>query len=55
MRQMGIGVFALGLISFVSAGFFTGEETGDILWRIGVAAMLVDLVALKLWSSAKGS
>jgi hypothetical protein len=53
MRQVQIGVFALGLASFVAAAFFTGEQMGDTLWRVGVATTLLDIVFMKLWPSTK--
>lgn len=53
LRQVEFGVFSLGLASFVAAAFFIGQETGDALWRIGVAAMLLDIVFMKLWPSTK--
>jgi len=53
MRQAQVGIFALGLASFLVAVFFMGQTMGDILWRAGVAAMLVDMVSMKLWSSPK--
>ena len=53
MRKVQIGIFILGVVFFLAAGFFTGEETGDTLWRIGTATMLIDIVFMKLWPSAK--
>jgi hypothetical protein len=55
MRQIQIVVFVLGLISFPAALFFIGQETGDTLWRVGVAGMLVDLVLMKAWPTARRS
>jgi hypothetical protein len=51
MRQVQIGIFTLGVISFVAAVLFIGDDTGDVLWRFGVCTMLVDLVLVKLWPS----
>ena len=53
MRQIQIGVFIIGLVSFLAAIFFIGQDLGDTLWRAGVAAILVDLAAVKLWSATK--
>ena len=53
MRQTQIGVFVLGVVSFLAAAFFIGEDTADTLWRIGVAATLIDMVFVRLWPSAK--
>lgn len=53
MRTAQIGIFILGLVSFLAASFFTGEDTGETLWKTGMAAMLVDIVFMKLWPSMK--
>jgi hypothetical protein len=53
MRQAQIGVFILGLVSFLAAAFFLGQLMGDSLWRIGVAAMITDIVFMKLWPLPK--
>lgn len=51
MRAIHIGLFVLGVLAFVAALFAAGSELGDILWRGGVAVLLLDLVAMKLWPS----
>ena len=53
MRQAHIGVFILGLVSFLASAFFIGQQTGDTLWRVGAAAMITDIVLMKLWPSSK--
>lgn len=53
MRQVQIGIFAIGLVSFVASAFFVGGEMGDTLWRTGVAAMLLDMVFMRLWPALK--
>jgi hypothetical protein len=53
MRQIQIGVFIVGLVSFLAALFFIGQDLGDTLWRVGVAAMLVDIAAVRLWPLVK--
>jgi hypothetical protein len=53
MRIVQVGVFALGVVSFLSAAFFIGDQMGDTLYRVGVAAMLIDLVCMKLQPYAK--
>jgi hypothetical protein len=53
MRRIQMGVFGLGIASFLAAAFFVGDETGDTLWRVGVAAMLIDIVFSKLWQPTK--
>ena len=49
MRILQIGIFILGILSFLSALFFIGQVMGDVLWRVGISALLVDLVYIKLW------
>ncbi len=51
MKVMQVGLFVVGLLAFVGALFAAGSELGDILWRAGVAVLLLDLVAMKLWPS----
>lgn len=53
MRSLQIILFVIGLLAFVSAIFFIGAETGETLWRTGVAALLVDVVCLMLWPSSR--
>jgi len=49
MRQLQVGIFVLALAAFIIALFFIGSDTGDALWRAGVAGLLLDIVAIKLW------
>ncbi len=53
MRQAQNGIFILGVISFLAAAAFMGEDTGDTLWRAGIAAMLIDIVFIKLWPGTR--
>lgn len=53
MRILQVVIFIFGVLAFFAAAFFTGQEAGDTLWRVGVAAMLVDLACTTLWPSAK--
>ena len=55
MRILQVVIFALGVLSFVAAVLFVGQEMGDVLWRVGVAALLVDLLCIKLWPSTKSA
>jgi hypothetical protein len=52
MRTLQVVVFGLGLASFVAAIFFIGDGMGDVLWRGGVATLLIDLVLVKLWPAS---
>jgi hypothetical protein len=53
MRIVQVGIFTIGVLSFLASALFIGQETGDTLWRTGVAAMLTDFVCAKLWPCAK--
>ncbi len=53
MRIVQIVIFAIGVLSFLAAAFFIGQGMGDTLWRVGVAAMLIDLACAKLWPCPK--
>lgn len=53
MRQFQVTIFILGVLSFIIAAFFIGKMMGDTLWRIGVAAMVFDIVCIKLWPTMK--
>jgi hypothetical protein len=51
MRIVQIVLFFIGLLSFVAAVFFVGEGTGDTLWRVGIAVILLDLACTRIWPS----
>jgi len=55
MRTAQIGLFVVGVASFVGAIFGIGETLGDILWRLGIAIMLTDLCMIKLWPNRSDS
>ena len=48
MRNIQIVLFVFGLLSYIASAFFIGQGVGDTLWRVGVAAMLTDLVSTRL-------
>ena len=52
MRRFQIAALIAGLASFVAALFFAGTDTGDVLWRAGVAVTLLDIVSIMLWPSS---
>ena len=52
MRIVQIALLCLALVVFVAALFFVGTDTGDVLWRAGVAALLIDVVCIMLWPGA---
>ena len=49
MRVAQIVLFVLGVLSLLGAIPFAGSNTGDILWRAGMAILLVDIVCIMLW------
>jgi hypothetical protein len=49
MRYLQIFVFVVGLAALIAALFFVGTGTGDTLWRVGVATLLLDVVCIMLW------
>jgi hypothetical protein len=54
MRFVQIALLCVAVLVFVTALFFAGTNTGDVLWRVGVAALLVDVVCIMLWPRAPG-
>jgi len=56
MRVVQIVLFVLGVLSLLGAIPFAGSNTGDILWKAGLATLLVDIVCIMLWPKpARGS
>jgi hypothetical protein len=53
MRNAQVGLFVFALLCLVAAVSFIGHDTGDTLWRAGLAVLLIDLVAIQLWPSPK--
>lgn len=49
MRIIQIIIFLLGLVAFLVSAAVAGGVLGDIFWRAGVGAMLVDVVCIQLW------
>ena len=49
MRYLQLVLFFGAALSFIIAIFFAGRVTGDILWRAGIAALLLDVVCIMLW------
>ncbi len=48
MRIIQIIGFIAGIVAFGAAGAFAGSETGDTLWRAGIAILLTDIVLILL-------
>lgn len=49
MRTLQVLLFALAVLAFLVSAAFAGDLLGDIFWRAGVAMVLVDLAAMRLW------
>ena len=49
MRLIQVILILVGLTAFLAAVFYVGTDTGDALWRVGVAALLLDIVCIMLW------
>lgn len=55
MKRLQAGLFVLGVAAFLVAAFAAGTDLGEDLWRTGIALLLVDLVAMKLWPASQPS
>lgn len=55
MRVLQITFFCVGAAAFLAAIFFIGSDTGNTLWRVGVAMLLIDVVCLLLWPGSKAA
>ncbi len=53
MRWLQIASFALGSASFLASLGFMGKQTGEDLWKAGIAFMLGDVVLILLWPAKK--
>jgi len=49
VRAIQIIIFLVGLVAFLASAAVAGSILGDIFWRAGVGAMLVDVVFIQLW------
>ena len=52
MRQLQVVILVLALAALIAALFFVGTDTGDALWRAGIAGLLLDIVVMKLWPTS---
>jgi hypothetical protein len=53
MRNFQIVVFALASLAFLMALYYTGTNTGESLWKGGMAGMIGDIVLILLWPTGK--
>lgn len=49
MRTLQITLFGLAVLSFLGALGFIGDDTGDVLWRLGLALLVTDIACIHLW------
>jgi hypothetical protein len=49
MRIFQIVVFVLASVAFLAALYYTGTNTGESLWKGGMALMIADIVCILLW------
>jgi hypothetical protein len=53
MRIFQIVVFVLASLSFLTALYYTATQTGESLWKGGIAGMIGDIVLILLWPTGK--
>ncbi|HUU17882.1 MAG TPA: hypothetical protein VMW72_12080 [Sedimentisphaerales bacterium] len=53
MRQLQITIFMLGAASLIASVFGIGKDFGETLYKTGIAMLLLDVVCIQLWPSAK--
>jgi hypothetical protein len=54
MRIVQVVLFVLGVLCFLSSLGFVGSQTGDILWRAGMATLVTDMLCVMLWPRSGG-
>jgi len=53
MRIFQIVVFVLASVAFLAALYYTGTNTGESLWKGGMAGMIGDIVLILLWPTRR--
>jgi hypothetical protein len=53
MRQLQMTIFILGAASLIASAFGIGPHFGEALYKTGIAMLLLDVVCIQLWPSAK--
>jgi hypothetical protein len=53
MRHAQIILFILGAASLIASAFGLGKDYGETLYNAGIAILLIDIVFIQLWTSAK--
>ncbi|MDD1682533.1 MAG: hypothetical protein LUO98_01745, partial [Methanoregula sp.] len=55
MRLSQIVIFILGAVSLIASAFGIGKDYGETFYNAGIALLLLDVVYILLWPSAKHS
>jgi len=53
MRQAQIVLFIIGAVSLIASAFGLGKDYGETLYNAGIAILVIDIVFIQLWTSAK--
>ncbi|NMC36902.1 MAG: hypothetical protein GYA41_01090 [Bacteroidales bacterium] len=53
MRQIQIVLYIVGAASLIASAFGLGKDYGETLYNAGIAILLIDIVSIQLWPSAK--
>lgn len=49
MRLLQVILFFIAILAFIISLFYMGALTGDVLWRAGMAILLLDVAFMMLW------
>ena len=49
MRQAQIALFILGTAAFIASAFGAGPHYGELMYKTGLALLLIDVVCVLLW------
>ena len=53
MRVLQIAGFLLGAACFLTSIGFIGKQTGEDLWKVGIAFMISDIPLILLWPAGR--
>jgi hypothetical protein len=49
MRLLQVILFFIAILAFIISLFYIGALMGDVLWRAGMAILLLDVAFMMLW------
>ena len=55
MRKFQIAMLILGTACLIASAFGIGKDFGETLYKTGIAFLLIDVVCIQLWPTAKSS